>query len=122
MQQEKGFIKYIIIIAVILVFVFLSQQAYSRFFGKTLISDATDQIKAYVAKGSNWVASKVYPKIAEEVQNRGEVIKNEVTKEKEKVSENILKKVENYFAGISNSILHPGENNCTVQTTQTPIK
>ena len=118
MQQEKGFIKYIIIIAVIIVFVFLSQQAFSRGFIKPLVSDATDQVGAYVAKGSNWVASKVYPKIAGEVQSRGDAIKNEVNAEKEKVSENILQKVGNYFAGVSNSILHPGENNCTVQTSK----
>ena len=121
--MEKGFIKYIIIIAVIIGFVFLSQQAFSRGFGKNLISDATDQAKAYVAKGSNWVVSNVYSKIAGEVQNRGDVIKNEINKEKEKVTENILQKAENYFSGIKDSILHPGENNnCTVQPIQTTTK
>ena len=123
MEKEKGFIKYIIIIAVIIGFVFLSQQAFSRGFGKNLVSDATDQAKAYVAKGSNWVVSNVYSKIAGEVQNRGDVIKNEINKEKGKITENILQKAENYFSGIKDSILHPGENNnCTVQPIQTTTK
>ena len=65
--------------------------------GKTLISDATNQAKAYMAKGSNWAMSKIYPKISGEVQKRGGMIKNEVNQEKQKVSENIGKKLEIIF-------------------------
>lgn len=113
--MQQGFIKYIVIIVVILAAVFLSQQAYSNGIGKTLISNATDQIQTYAAKGSNWIMASIYPKITEEVQKRGDIIKTEVNNEKEKVSENIATKISNYFSGVANSILHPGENiNCPV--------
>ncbi len=121
MDNQQGFIKYIVIIAVILAVVFLGQQAYTREFGKNLISGAESQVQAYAAKGSNWVMSKVYPTISGEVQKRGDVIKNEITQEKNKVSENISTKIGNYFSGIADSILHPGENNnCAVQPAQAP--
>jgi hypothetical protein len=113
MQNEKGFIKYIVIIIVILAIVFLSQQAISRGFGNNLISDATSQAQAYLAKGANWASSQIFPKISGEVQKRGEIIKNEVNQEKQKVSDNIGKKIENYFSGVANSIAHPGTpQNC----------
>ena len=120
MHQEKGFIKYIVIIIVILAVVFLSQQVYSRAIGKTLISDATGQAKTYMAKGSDWVMSNIYPKISGEVQKRGDIIKTEVDQEKNKVSENIGTKISNYFSGVTDSVLHPGENNnCQSQTPTT---
>ena len=115
-MEQTGFIKYFIIIIVILAVVFLSQQAYSRGFGKALISNATGQAEGYLSKGSNWVLSRIYPKISGEVQKRGDIIKNEVTQEKNKVSENIGTKISNYFSGVTNSILHPGQtNSCTPQ-------
>ena len=122
--MRKGIIKYIIIIAVILIVVFLSQQAYSRGIGKALISAAANQASAYMAEGSSWVMSNIYPKISGEVQNRGAIIQNEVNQEKQKVSENIGTKIENYFSGVANSVLHPGQttgqtNSCTTQPTQT---
>jgi len=123
-MEQKGFIKYALIIIVILTVVFLSQQAYSRGIVKTLISDATNQAGAYLAKGSGWVMSNIYSKISGEVQKRGDTIVNEVNQEKnkvsEKISENILKKTEDYFSGVTNSILHPGENNnCPIPANQT---
>ena len=60
----------------------------------------------------------IYPKISGEVQKRGDRIKNEVSQEKQKVSENIGQKISNYFSGVTESILHPGTpQNC--QPTQT---
>lgn len=118
--MEKKIIFCILGIIVVLVAVFLSQQAYSRGFGKTLVSDATNQAQAYLAKGSDWVMSNVYPKISGEVQKRGDIIKNEVSQEKNKVSENIGQKISNYFSGVADSILHPGQNNsCQTQPAQT---
>jgi hypothetical protein len=108
-MEGKKLIKYILIIIIVLVVVFLSQQAYSGRFGKTLVSDAANQAGAYLAKGSSWVISTIYPKISDQVQNGGFAIKNGLTK------------TENYFSGIANSVLHPGQNNnCQVQPPQTP--
>ena len=116
-MKQEGFIKYIVIIIVILLVAFLSHQAYSWGTGKTLISDATDQASAYLAKGSNWATSQIYSKISGEVQNRGDMIKNEIEQEKNKISENILEKTKNYFSEVANSVLHPGTpQNCPTQT------
>lgn len=116
-MKQEGFIKYIVIIIVILIIIFLSQQAYLQGTGNNLISDATDQASAYLTKGSNWVTSQIYPKISGEVQNRGDMIKNEIAQEKNKISENILEKTKNYFSGVANSVLHPGTpQNCPTQT------
>ena len=117
MQQEKGFIQYIVIVAVILGAVFLSQQANIREIGKNLASKASGAVGGYWAKGSNWATNEVYSKVNKEVQKRGEIIKNEVSSEKEKISENILQKAGDYFSGIADSIVHPGNNTC--ETTQT---
>ena len=120
--MPKRLIFYIILITVILIAVFFSQQAYSRAFGKSAISAVANQAGAYVSKGSDWVISKIYPKIDQEVQKRGEAIQNEVNQQKEKItenSENIITKIGNYFSGISDSILHPGENNNCPKTPPT---
>lgn len=116
MQQEKGSIKYFIIIIIILLVAFLSQQTYSRGAGKTVISATANQIGSYLAKGSDWAISNIYPKISGEVQKRGDIIKTEINQEKQKISENILDRAKNYFSGIGNSILHPE----TPQTCQPP--
>jgi len=116
--MEKKFIFSIIAIVIVLGAVFLSQQAFSGGFGSMLISNATDQAKAYMAKGSDWAKSTIYPKISGEVQKRGEAIKNEVEQEKNKISESIGEKVSNYFSGVADSILHPGTpQNCPATQT-----
>jgi len=119
-MEKKGLIKYIIIITIILLVAFLSQQAYFRGIEKTFISDATNKISACLADGSNWLTSKIYPKVSGEVQKRGDMIKTEVNQEKNKISENILDKTKNYFSGVANSIMHPGTpQNCQPAQTST---
>ena len=115
MQGEKNNINkyyYIGIIIIILTVVFLSQQGYFNDIGKNLFSNASAAISGYWAKGSNWVTDKAYPQITDQVQKRGEVIKNEVNLEKENISENVLGKVGDYFSGIKNSIINPGKTSC----------
>jgi len=119
----KPFIKYILIIIVILAIVFLSQQVYTFEVGKKVSSNISDKATAYMAKGSDWITSKMYPKVTGEVQKRGDIIKNEVKTEKEKVSENIGEKISNYFSGVSNSIIHPGTpQNCLPAQTGSTAK
>ncbi|MCX6718348.1 MAG: hypothetical protein NTY81_01955 [Candidatus Staskawiczbacteria bacterium] len=116
-MNTRGTIKYIVIIIIILLAIFLSQKAYSWEVGKTLLSGAGSKASAYLSKGSEWATSKIYPKVTGEVQNRGAIIKNEVAQEKNKVSENIGEKISNYFSGVENSIVHPGDpQNCPAQT------
>lgn len=116
--KTKNIIKYILIIIFILFLVFLSQKAYSWRIGKNIIFNASDKASASVSKGSNWITSKIYPKTSGVVQNRGDIIKNEIKQEKEKISENILEKIKNYFSGVGNSIINPGTpQNCSAPTT-----
>ena len=120
-MNSKGKIKYIAIIIIILLVVFLSQKAYAWKSENSFISDitgnATNQASSIMAKGSDWVMSKVYPKVTEQVQKRGEIIKTEVNKEKQKVSENISEKISDYFSGVANSVVHPGTpQNCQPAT------
>jgi len=114
--MRKKIIIYAVAIIVILLIAFFSQQAYFRGIEKTFISDATNKASAYLAQGSNWATSKIYPKVSGEVQKRGDMIKTEVKQEKNKISENIGTKIENYFSGVTNSVLHPG----TPQNCQAP--
>ncbi|MCX6722511.1 MAG: hypothetical protein NT094_00385 [Candidatus Staskawiczbacteria bacterium] len=117
-MNTQGYIKYIAIIIVILLVAFLSQQAYAWKFGKAVSSNLINQSSAALAKGSNWVTSKIYPKVTGEVQKRGDLIKKEVTQEKNKISENIGEKILNYFSGVENSIVHPGTpQNCPTTAT-----
>ena len=104
--MNKKLIFYIILIIVLLVLAFMSQQVISREIGKNFISNASDYMGAYLAKGSDWITSIIYPKISEEVQKRGDTIKNEIDQTKQKVTEDIPKKIENYFSGIKNSIIN----------------
>ena len=126
MKQEKGFIKYFVIMLVILGVVFFSQQAYSKKVGQNLIAAATSQGQAQLAKGSEWVNSNVISKISGDVQKRGEIVKNGATQINptqgvKNISENILQKVGNYFSDISTSITKPGTpQNCP--SVQTPSK
>lgn len=109
-------------IAVILAVVFLSQQAYSRGVGGNLISAAANQAEEYMAKGSGWAMSAIYPKISGEVQKRGDMIKNEVNQAKQTVTEDLGKKIGNYFSEVTNSILHPGQNQTTNNCQASPGK
>ena len=108
--MEKKIIFSIIAVIIILIIVFLSQRVYSGKFGQNLISDAKNQTGAYLTKGANWAISTIYPKIAGEVQNRGEAIKNEISSGEQKISDT-KKNIENYFSGIKYSILNPSANN-----------
>jgi predicted PurR-regulated permease PerM len=111
--MKKKIILSISAIIIVLGIVFLSQQANLGGVGKDLISSVTNQAKAYASDGFDSALSKIYPTISEEVQKRGDIIKNEVAQEKQKISENIGQKISNYFSGVTDSILHPGTSqNC----------
>lgn len=115
MNQESGFVKYFVIIIVILAVVFLSQLAYTRAFSNSVISKATNPISSYAAKGANWVASIVYPKISGGVEASQNAL--QTTQQKISDSENVLKKVENYFSNVANSLA--GKTNDSCQTSPT---
>jgi len=120
MDKEKGFIKYIVIIIVILVIVFLSQLSYFKesggnFFYRTG-NGYDDTSDSFWAKGSNWVQDNIFSKIGGEVQKRGDMAKEELNAQKEKVSESIGEKIKNYFSGIVDSVFSPGKNKTETET------
>jgi len=116
--MEKGFIQYVALIVIVLVIVFLSQGGnLLNLFGKgktfTFINGAVQKGQEYLAKSSGWVADKVFPNIASEVEKRGEMAKEGIDGQKEKITESVSEKIKNYFSGVTNSILHPGTpQNC----------
>lgn len=125
--MQKRFIAYIIAMIAVLVVVFLSQQQYFREKGESLMSNISDTAGAYLSKGSSWasgwVTSNIYSRIGGEAQNRGDLIQNKVEQTSGNISEsskNTTEKIQNYFSGISDSVLHPEENNnCQPSQTST---
>jgi len=115
---------YIIAIIFILVVAFLSQQPYFVGKGQNIVSDVQNQAQAQMAKASEWINESVFKKTVNSVQSGGETIQNQATEkiieEKNKISDNVGKKVETYFSGVKNSVLNQPNNNCqSVEPIQT---
>lgn len=110
--MKKQFIKYFLIIGVILLIVFFSQN--SNLLGKgktfTFVDDTVGQAQEYFTRGQEWLASRVLPTISGEVEKRGEMVKEGVEKEKEKISETVGEKIKNYFSSVKDSVLNKKEN------------
>ncbi len=116
--KKSNSIKYFVIIIVILTIVFISQQSYSKEFGKDWVIKTSESMSGYWAKGASWVSEHVYSRASEEVQNRGEVVKKEIEEKKAEASEKISEKIKNYFSRMVDSVIHPGENNNTNSNNQ----
>ena len=69
-MKRKWFVKNIIIIIVLLVLVFLSQQSYSNEIGKKLFFQAEAQVKIYWTKVADWFKGNVYPRVSGEVDKK----------------------------------------------------
>lgn len=103
-MNENGFIKNIVIIAVLLIVVFLSQQPYFNEIGKKLYFQAETQVKTYWTKSADWLKNNVYPRINREVEQKGAAIQEEINKQKDNIVQNIWEKTKNYFANIFSNI------------------
>jgi len=114
MENKKKIILGILGVGAISAFVFFSQQDnFNSTEDKNLFSNVSAAIYDHWEDGMNWVSNKAYPTLLEESQRRGEIAKDAVETQKEKISENVLEKVGNYFSGIKNSIINPGTpQNC----------
>ena len=121
MQKGKVIIIYVVIIIVILAVVFFSQQPSLKEFGKNLfsLSQGYNKTGEYMANGSNWVKDNILSKIGGEVQKRGDMAKEGITEQKEKISESVGEKIKNYFSGIVDSVFHPGENTTPAESSKT---
>ena len=121
--MDKKIVFSIIMVVVVLAVIYLSQQAYTRAVGKTMILDATNKAGAYLSQGTNWAASKIYPKITGEVQAKGDMVNAAVGTAQKNVSENVAQKISNYFSGVANAVAHPGTpQNCPAQPATSSAK
>lgn len=98
--MEKGFIKNVVIIIIILTVVFFSQQPNSREYGKNLYNQAFTQGQSWWQGAYGYAQQNVFSKVGGEVEKKKELIQDELQKEKNKMSENILQKIKNYFSNI----------------------
>ncbi len=98
---------------------FLSQQPYFKGSDESVFSYNSIPGQSYLAKGANWLKDSLYPRISGEVQKRGDLIKNEINQEKEKISESVGEKIKNYFSGVVDSVFNPGEEKETQNCSQT---
>ncbi len=85
-------------------------------------TNASPNVNSSVASKENWTVSSLSDlseKAANGLKSGGEVIINSIINTKENISA-AEKNIQNYFSGIADSILHPGENNdCPAQPTET---
>ena len=110
--MNKKIIIYIIVIIIILVAVFFSQQAVSRRVGQTLVSAATNQLSAYLAKGPNLAIPNIESKINDGLASGEAAIKNSIDQGKQKISD-AEKNIQNYFSGIKDAVA--GKQNTCVE-------
>jgi len=97
-NRQQGFVQNIVIIAIVLVVAFLSQQSYIRPYGAQAFDYISAYTKTYSTKAGDWLKSTVYPKINQEAQSRGESAKNELENQKNNVAQNVWENGKNYFA------------------------
>lgn len=93
-------IKNIVVVILILLAVFLSQQPYFSKYGKNLYFQIKPQIEAYWTKTADWFKNNVYPRVSGEVEQRSAVIRQEIDKQKNNIAQNIWQKIKSYFANI----------------------
>src|SRR3989339_1156759 len=100
--MKRGIIiKNMTIIAIILAIVYFSQNPSFSKLGENVFSGSLRAVGGdYWAKGSNWVKDDLFSKIGGEAQKRGDMAKEGITEQKEKVSESIGENIKNYFSGI----------------------
>jgi len=102
-MQERGFIQNIvvintIIVVMLLVTVFLSQQAYFSPYGKTVYLKGMGEFNVYWLKLNYWANTNVYPKISGEVEKGGQVVTQEIVKQKNNIAHSIWENIKKYFA------------------------
>ena len=98
MEENRGVIRNVIMMGLVLMVAFLSQQAYFGHAGKEVYEKGAAQGQGYWAQFREWVSVKVYPKANEEVAKRGEPLKQELEKQKDIAAKTIWEKIKYFFA------------------------
>lgn len=99
-MNEKGFIKNIVVIIILLTVVFLSQQPYFREYGKNLYSQIKPQAEAYWLKTAYWLENNIYLRVSGEVESKSTIVQQEINKQKDNIMQNVWGKIKNYSASI----------------------
>ncbi len=106
-------IKNLIIIAIILGVVVISQQPGARSLGQNTYSWIEKKAEPYTSKTTDWLQEKVYPAIGREVDSKTGTINQEIGSaietQKEKISQTLAEKIKNYFSNIIDSIFFPNK-------------
>lgn len=97
-MRQDGFIKNIVMIAIVLAVVFLSQKSVQNPFVSQITLKAQEDAKTYSHQASDWVLAKILPHANQEVQSRGESVQKAVVAEKNNLVNNLWDNVKNYSA------------------------
>ena len=106
-RNGEGFIAYIVIVAVILAVVFLSQVftlPFEKMKTQQPLLFISEKVKLYWLDATSWIGKNIYPRVSKEVEDRGGALKDEVEKQKDIAAQSIWEKIKNYFAGKFSSI------------------
>ena len=98
-NSERGFIQNIVLIAVIVITVFLSQQPYVKDFAKNIYSPLAKQVNSYLPKISNQFFASIYLKVGGEASSIQLSAQKEITAQKNNAVQNAWDNFKNYFAG-----------------------
>ncbi len=96
MDENGGFTKYIVIVAIILVVVFMSQQPQFRVIGQKAYQKATQA--TYWTKAEDWIKNSLWLKVSGEAANIKASTTQEITKQKNNLVENLWEQLKSYFA------------------------
>lgn len=97
-NNQRGFIQNIAIIAVILAVVFLSQQYSADNKENGAYSQIMAQTQQYISKAEDVVKTDIGGKVSGEVAKQKEHISQEVTTQKNNLVQNIWENIKHYFA------------------------
>jgi len=97
-KSNRGFIQYIVLIAVVLGVVFLSQQPFLHPYEKKAYAVVSEQANLYWTKASLWFTASIYPRVAQEVANRGEPLQSAVVEQKNNLAQSVWENIKNFFA------------------------
>jgi hypothetical protein len=108
--MKNGFIKNILVIIIILVAVFFSQQPDFREYGNNFYNQARAQGQSWWQGASSYAKQNVFSIVGGEVEKRKDVVQDELQQEKNKISENIWQKTKNYFSDTIFKIFKSSKN------------
>jgi hypothetical protein len=97
-MNQKGFIVNIVMIAVVLGLVFVSQLPQFKGIWKDTDKKAVQTLNSLSDSLSEYLYAKIYPYIGGEVAKREAIAKEEIATQKDGAVKTVWEKIKNYFA------------------------